>query len=56
MLIVSYCTPEPDYDKIKDVTYDYNSSSDEDDSTVKTDKILTILLIVCVMIIWYTFS
>ena len=56
MLIVSYLTPEPDYNRIKDVIYDFNASSSKGDSSVKTDKLLTILLIICVLIIWYTFS
>ena len=56
MLGVSYCTPEPDYDKIKDVIYNYGGESEEKESDIKIDKILTGLLIICVLIIWYTFS
>ena len=52
MLAVSYMTPEPDYNRIKDVIYDYKSSSDDDS---KSDKILTGLLILSVLIIWYVF-
>ena len=54
MLLVSYMTPEPDYEKIKDVIYTKNTSNG-DSSDLKTDKILTGLLIVCVLLIWYTF-
>ena len=52
MLIISYLTPEPDYNKIKDVIYDYKSSSDDNN---KNDKILTGLLVLCVLVIWYVF-
>ena len=54
MLLVSYMTPEPDYEKIKDVIYT-GRSSNGDSSDLKTDKLLTGLLIVCVLLIWYTF-
>ena len=56
MLAVSYATPAPDYNRIKDVIYDFNASSSYNDSSVKTDKLLTVLLIICVLVIWYTFS
>ena len=52
MIAVSYFTSEPDYNKIKDLVYESRNS--EDDSS--TDKILTGILIVSVLIIWYTFS
>ena len=55
MLIVSYMTPEPDYDKIKDLVYG-SSDENEDKSDVKTDKILTYVLILAVFVIWYMFS
>ena len=55
MLIVSYMTPEPDYDKIKDLVYG-SSDENEDKSDVKTDKILTYVLILAVFVIWYIFS
>ena len=56
MLIVSYLTPAPDYNKIKDIVYDYGSSSNQSKGNVKTDKMLTGLLIICVFVIWYVFS
>ena len=56
MLIVSYFTPAPDYNKIKDVVYDYDSSSNQNKGNIKIDKMLTGLLIMCVLIIWYIFS
>ena len=56
MLVVSYMTPAPDYNSIKDIVYDYNSSSNKKDSESKTDKLLTGLLIICVFILWFTFS
>jgi len=55
MLLVSYMTPEPDYEKIKDVVYTKNTSQ-IDSSGLKVDKFLTALLIVCVLLIWYTFK
>jgi len=54
MLIVSYMTPEPDYDKIKDLIYG-SSDEHEDKSDIKIDKILTYILIIAVLIIWYMF-
>ena len=47
-------TPEPDYEKIKDVIY-VKSNSKEDLKGIKTDKILTVLLVICVLLIWYAF-
>ena len=55
MLVVSYTTDEPDYEKIKDVIYESREKS-VDQSSVKTDKILTFLLIILVFVIWYLFS
>ena len=55
MLLVSYMTPEPNYEKIKDVIYTKNTSR-SDSSGLKVDKFLTALLIVCVLLIWYTFK
>ena len=56
MLVVSYMTEEPDYNKIKDVTYNYSTSSDENSKDLIVDKILTGLIIFSVLIIWYIFS
>ena len=55
MLVVSYSTDEPDYEKIKDVIYESREKS-VDQSSLKTDKILTFLLIILVFVIWYLFS
>ena len=55
MLLVSYMTPEPNYEKIKDVIYTKNTSQ-SDSSGLKVDKFLTALLIVCVLLIWYSFK
>ena len=59
MLIVSYRTEEPDYEQIKDVIYggaiDAPKISNEKDN-LKTDKILTGVLILLVLIIWIVFS
>ena len=51
MLAVSYMTPEPNYEKIKDVVY----SSENREAGSKQDKLLTGLLIVAVLVIWYIF-
>ena len=45
-----------DYNKIKDVTYNYSTSSDENSKDLIVDKILTGLIIFSVLIIWYIFS
>ena len=55
MLIVSYSTEEPDYDKIKDVIYESRVKT-SDSKSLNTDKILTGLLIILVLVIWYIFS
>ena len=55
MLIVSYSTDEPDYDKIKDVIYESRVKT-SDPKSLNTDKVLTGLLIVLVLVIWYIFS
>ena len=55
MLIVSYSTDEPDYDKIKDVIYESRVKT-SDSKSLNTDKILTGLLIILVLVIWYIFS
>ncbi|MBI45501.1 MAG: sodium transporter [Candidatus Marinimicrobia bacterium] len=54
MLIISYMTPEPDYEKIKNVIYTSSDTKDAED--LKIDKSLTFLLIIFVLIIWYIFS
>jgi len=54
MLIVSYMTPEPDYNKIKDVVY--SSGARTDSSGLFTDKILTLILIISVFVLWFIFS
>ena len=55
MIIISYMTDEPDYEKIKDVIYE-SKSSNEDLKSLNTDKILTGILIISVLVIWYIFS
>ena len=55
MLLVSYLTPEPDYEKIKDVIY-VSGSNSENGKDLKLDKLLTCVLIIAVLIIWYVFS
>ena len=55
MFVVSYATKAPNYDKIKDVIYD-SSIYKQDSKGLKIDKILTYLLILCVIVIWYVFS
>tara|TARA_Y100000817_G_scaffold296447_1_gene271992 strand:- start:2122 stop:3717 length:1596 start_codon:yes stop_codon:yes gene_type:complete len=54
MIAVSYMTPEPDYNKIKDLVY--SSSNDSKDENLTQDKILTGILILLVLVIWYLFS
>ena len=54
MLVVSYMTPEPDYNKIKNVVYSSGVGSESDN--LLTDKILTLILIVFVFILWFIFS
>ena len=54
MIAVSYMTPEPDYNKIKDLIY--SSSNDSKDENLTQDKILTGILILLVLVIWYLFS
>ena len=54
MIAVSYMTPEPDYEKIKDIIY--QPSNTKNTEGLKTDKLLTFLLIIFVLIIWYIFS
>ena len=56
MIVVSYLTPEPDYGKIKDVIYDFNNNKKDNTAGFKIDKALTCLLVICVLVIWYTFS
>ena len=56
MLIVTYMYPAPDYERIKDVVYDFGKNKTDNSSELKIDKILTYLLILCVLLIWYTFS
>ena len=51
MIVVSYLTPEPDYEKIKDVIYD----SENKEVGSNKDKLLTFLLIAAVLVIWYVF-
>jgi len=55
MIVVSYMTDEPDYDKIKDLVYG-SENNYGDSSSLKLDKILTVILILCVLIIWWIFS
>ena len=55
MIVVSYMTDEPDYDKIKDLVYG-SENNYSDSSSLKLDKILTVILILCVLIIWWIFS
>jgi SSS family solute:Na+ symporter len=54
MIAVSYMTPEPDYDKIKDIVFQRSSGS-EKTNYFSRDAILTYILIACVFVIWYTF-
>ena len=54
MIAVSYMTPEIDYNKIKDLIY--SSSNESKDENLTQDKILTGILILLVLVIWYLFS
>ena len=55
MIAVSYMTDEPDYNKIQDLVYG-SKNNDGDTSNLKSDKILTAILILSVLVIWYMFS
>ena len=56
MIIVSYLTKEPDYEKIKDLVYSKSAlQTDEVKNGIETDKVLTVLIIISVFVIWYVF-
>ena len=55
MIIVSYMTPEPDYNKIKDLVFQ-KSSKGETTNYFSQDAILTYILILSVFLIWFIFS
>lgn len=56
MIIVSYLTKEPDYEKIKDLVYSKSAlQTDEVKNGIETDKALTVLIIISVFVIWYVF-
>ena len=54
MIAVSYATPEPDYNKIKDLVF--QKSENKETNYFSQDALLTYLLIACVFIIWFIFS
>ena len=54
MIAVSYVTPEPDYNKIKDLVF--QKSENKETNYFSQDALLTYLLIACVFIIWFIFS
>ena len=59
MFIVSYMTPEPDYNKISDLIYSKESNSNDSEDTRnerRKDKYLSLLLCAVVVIIWVIFS
>ena len=56
MIIVSYLTKEPDYEKIKDLVYSKSAlQTEEVKNGIETDKVLTVLIIISVFVIWYVF-
>ena len=56
MIIVSYLTKEPDYEKIKDLVYSKSAfQTEEVKNGIETDKVLTVLIIISVFVIWYIF-
>ena len=56
MIIVSYLTKEPDYEKIKDLVYSKSAlQTKEVKNGIETDKVLTVLIIISVFVIWYVF-
>lgn len=56
MIIVSYLTKEPDYEKIKDLVYSKSAlQAEEVKNGIETDKLLTVLIIISVFVIWYVF-
>ena len=55
MIIVSYMTPEPDYNKIKDLVFQ-KSSAGQRTNYFSQDAILTYILILSVFLIWFIFS
>ena len=54
MLAVSYLTPEPDYDKIKNLIY--QKSDPKNKNYFSQDALLSYFLVLVVLIIWYVFS
>lgn len=54
MVAVSYLTPEPDYDKIKNLIY--KKSDAKNKNYFSQDALLSYFLVLVVLIIWYVFS
>ena len=56
MIVVSYLTKEPDYEKIKDLVYSKSAlQTEEVKNGIETDRVLTVLIIISVLVIWYVF-